>query len=762
LKTRILTAILLTFLACIPLALAEESPQSQGRVTLPLAEFLKRTEPAPSPSGTTRPTAPIPFSLARGQYRIVVQGDWARVQADLGVRVLSGGFQEIPLLPADVVLQEARLDGKPVSVFPKDSVNFFVVRGIGTHRLELVYHLPIQDESPSRSLDIVVPDTAISTWTLSVPGNQVHLKSTPEIPLQSHPEGQRTVARGTLPAGASPPVRLSWLSLKADPETRGLVTREAPRLYGRVYQLVRVSEKAIQNRARIDFSILRNEVSQLQLLLPRDAEVLAVECPDLDSWRTVERPQGRLLTVLLSQPKSGELSLEVTTETPLAETNSCWTLPYLYLEGAERVKGSIGLCSSGALELLPRDDLQEARRIDVQQDLPAQIHALASSPILLAYEYHRQPYRVQIESRKGEEVAVLDATIDSARGRTLLTEEGKALSVFTWQVRNNSRQGLLLALAEGSEVWSAFVDGRPARPTQEPDGRVRIPLALSPGRGGEMATFPVVLTWVRRAGGEGPVAWTRLQAPRVDIPISEMTWQVDLPEDRQVLYLDGTMEPLTPAHRRGSSFSRLIGRSMDASAPVSSKEVGDEGRAGPDPQASLARERVRGVFPVQVHVPQVGQPLNFSRLMVSGEEAPSIGIFTASRSLAASFGWLLFALVLMAGAFRLADPSSWKALAWGWVLLILGEILLGGTWLDQALTGLARALWLLSVLWLMLRVRYLGAWWRQRRVPAGEADDRPEIPDEARLETPVEGPNPTPGSETEDPSPKAPDPTRED
>ena len=113
-KTRILTAILVAFLACIPLARAEEAPKSQGKVTLPLAEFLKLTEPTPSPSGTTRAPAPVPFSLARGQYRIVVQGDWARIQADLAVRVLSGGFQEIPLLPTDVVVQEARLDGKPV------------------------------------------------------------------------------------------------------------------------------------------------------------------------------------------------------------------------------------------------------------------------------------------------------------------------------------------------------------------------------------------------------------------------------------------------------------------------------------------------------------------------------------------------------------------------------------------------------------------------------------------------------------------------
>ena len=57
-----------------------------------------------------------------------------------------------------------------------------------------------------------------------------------------------------------------------------------------------------------------------------------------------------------------------------------------------------------------------------------------------------------------------------------------------------------------------------------------------------MATFPVVLTWVRRAGGRAGV-WTRLQAPRVDIPISEMNLAGRPAGGSPGPVLDGTMEP---------------------------------------------------------------------------------------------------------------------------------------------------------------------------------------------------------------------------
>lgn len=743
-KLRILLAVLACLLVGGAPGRSEEAPRSEGKVTIPLAEFLdlSRSRPALSPP---RPQAPVGCSLARGDYQVRVQGDWARVQGTVTLLLLKGNWQEVPLVPTDVVVQEARLDGVPLALYAKDGLYHCMVRSAGRHHLELLYHLPVQDRPPSRCLALRTPATEVSTLTLVVPGGRARLSASPDIPLQSRLEGDRMVARGALPAGPETPVTVSWLPLEADPRLRGQVTREKARLYGRLYQLVTVSEKALLSRARLDCSILGNEVDGWRLALPSQAEVLAVQCPNLDSWRTEDRPQGRTLLIHTSQPASGDVSLEITTETPVQDLKTPWSLPFVYLEGAERVKGSVGVCSTGGIEVLPRDNLQEARRIDVQQDLPAEVHAMATSPILLAYEYHRQPYHVELESSKGEEVAVLDATVDSGQGRTLLTEQGKAVSICTWQVRNNSRQSLSVALPEGAEVWSAFVDGRPARPTQEADGRVRLPLVLSQGTGQQPGTFPVTLTWARQVSGGGPVSRVTVLSPRIDIPVSELTWQVYLPEDRQILHLGGTMAPPPlPAPERADGFlPDLLGRKLEASAPISAGASGmDSGGAGPGSAPDLVQARVRGVFPIQAQVPRMGRVLTFHRLMVSGDEAPSMVVTSAEGWLASAFGWLLFGLTLMLGASRMPGPSAWKVLAWGWAGLAAAGFLLGETRLAEVLDGLARALWLLTLLWGLLRIRNLGAWWAERRRRRGETWRTPDP-------APAEGPS-GPATETEE------------
>lgn len=772
-RLRILSGLLALLLLSGVAAFAQEGG---GKVTIPLAEFLRLTR---SGSQGGRAPAPVSHALPEGTYRVSIQGDWARVEASLALEAVQSGWFELPLLPEDVVVQEARLDGGPLPVYPKDGSHHAMARGPGRHRIELVYHLPVEEKGASRSVALRTAGTSVSSLSLVVPGGPLRLTASPEIPLSTRTEGGRTVASGSLPATAEAPVTLSWVPLRADARLHGQAGGEKPRLYGRTYQLVTVSEKAIQSRARIDCSILRNEATSFRLSVPKDAEVVSVSCPNLEGWRTEDKAGSRQVLVTLGQPLSGDQALEITTETPVQDINGPRTLPFVYLEGAERVKGSVGVCSTGGIEVLPREDLQEARRIDVREDLPAQVHAIAGSPILLAYEYHRQPFRVGLETKKGEEVAVLDATIDSAEGRTLLTEEGKAVSLFTWRVRNNSRQSLLLALPEGAEVWSAFVDGRPAKPIREADGRVRLPLVMSQGSGGEMGTFPVTLTWARQAGGTGLLARETFLAPRVDIPISELSWQLYLPADRQVLSLGGTMEPPARRERRSDWSFGLVGR-REATAPTSAVDGG----AAPPPPAppvgspqQLVQARTRGVFPVQVTVPRVGQVLAFHRLMVSGDEAPSIVVTSGSRGLARTFGWMVFGVALALGAWKLLGSEGWKGLAWGWLGLVGAGVLLGDSWASPALDGLARALFLLSLLWALLRVRgvlgQLPGGWR-RRAPSGTGllEETPGAPAPAADDESAPGPAPAaangsaqappaadPGAHEEQPGEPAPPPS---
>ena len=66
-------------------------------------------------------------------------------------------------------------------------------------------------------------------------------------------------------------------------------------------------------------------------------------------------------------------------------------------------------------------------------------------------------------------VETQEAAIDRAAYHTLMTRDGLSVTVARFWVRNSRKQFLRIDLPEGSEIWSAFVNGRPEKPALASD-----------------------------------------------------------------------------------------------------------------------------------------------------------------------------------------------------------------------------------------------------------------------------------------------------
>ena len=97
-------------------------------------------------------------------------------------------------------------------------------------------------------------------------------------------------------------------------------------------------------------------------------------------------------------------------------------------------------------------------------------------------------------------------------------------------------------MPQGQTIWNAFVNERPVKPVTEADGRIRLPLVLS------QEVFPVRLTLVHEQVSLLPLNHQSLKLAEVDIPVSEIVWEVLLPQDRHVYFQSGTLEK-TPTPR---------------------------------------------------------------------------------------------------------------------------------------------------------------------------------------------------------------------
>lgn len=581
----------------------------ESTVSLSLQRFLELTKTHQSQGEGP----PLAAALGAGSYTVSADRDWAEVQAEVEVQTFRSGWNEIALLPSQVLVAEATLNGRPLPVYLKDGQYRFMLKGVGRHKLHLSYHLKVNDSGPSHQLKLVTPNTTASQVTLKLKHRKVHLSSSPAVPLRDAPRKTGTLKRGVLPAGRD--VTFTWTPLEVHPELRGQATQQKPKVYARVYYLAVVTEKAVRSKVQVDYSILRNHLNRLEIAIPKGNEVVNVACPNLASWSVKDTPEERRLLVELTAPWSGHQSLNLVLERPIENIDSSWELPLVRVLGAERVKGSLGIGASPGIEVT-QADIEEVRPIDVTQ-LPPLVTRQAANPLLLAYEYHQDPFRVKLKTSKGKELAVLTAAIDLAEATTLITKEGKIATVFVYNIRNNRKQSMSFELPEGSQIQNAYVNGKSVKPVVESQNKVRLPLVLSNSAD---ASFTVQLTTLTESKALLPVASTQLKAPVVDIPISELVWQVFLPVDRDVWREAGTMQV--------------------------------------SPQGVTA---LTGSLPVALLVPQVGKRLAFRQLMVA-EEAATIELFHSTDLFKTGLWWLVLGGVLVLGSSLARKSSGWRPL----------------------------------------------------------------------------------------------------
>lgn len=638
--------------------------EPNGSVSISLAEFLKLKNEQAS---TETQGPPKLFLLSGATYKVAAQGSWAEVVANATLEVKSRKWQEVPLLGNSAVLSATSLNGKPVPVYQKNGKFHLLTREPGRHKLRLVYKLPLKKSGRTRSFGFTPLDSPVCHLNFVLPQSGLKLTTNPATPVRL----LNGSALMTLPGGADRTTQISW-----EPKQTASGTVRAARLRAEVQTTAQISETAVRCTSQVLYDIT-GEVEVLRLEVPLGIEVLEVEAPGISGWKVTDSGGVRQIHAALSRPATGSVALRVVYEKALENINTTWELPWISVKNARAVKGFVALACSGSIEVTPAD-LEQAREVE-PSDLPS---GLKGGKVLRALKYTAQPYQIALETRKGEEVNVLTASIDSAQARTLITPDGKVVSTFHYQIRNNRKQYLEFQLPPGLTVWSAFVNGQATKPVETESGTVKLALVTST----DGAAFPVELTCVSHSEPGFFLGTQSLSAPSVDVPISSLEWTLFWPESREVWSFDTDMQKLveprtaSPAWRRTSgneSFRDVDGRRGGKDKKTRERSRGDDQKLleedpsnmpikAPKPslQAQLessknqkfndyrnnamlniVRTTSLGSFPVRVRVPEAGQPHSFQKLMVT-KEMPTLTI-------------------------RYYDPGLTKALAWGGLLLLL-------------------------------------------------------------------------------------------
>ena len=171
--------------------------------------------------------------------------------------------------------------------------------------------------------------------------------------------------------------------------------------------------------------------------------------------------------------------------------------------------------------------VEQLTALDVNE-LPQQLVLRTTNPILLAFKYvHTDPPpRLTLEVTRHRVVEVQEAVVDSAAYQTLFTRDGLAVTTANLVVRNSRKQFLKVNLPADSEVWSAFVDGKPEKPAMGEDGSDTVLVKIINSTRG----FPVQLVYATQGSGIGGLGAVRAELARPEILVTRSRWDVYLPE----------------------------------------------------------------------------------------------------------------------------------------------------------------------------------------------------------------------------------------
>lgn len=373
--------------------------------------------------------------------------------------------------------------------------------------------------------------------------------------------------------------------------------REPGKFDAQVDTLISLGDVTLTGNAAVELHVKSGRIMELLLGLPDGVSLLNLTAPSLRNFEVDDSVTPSVVRVEFTREMEGRFRVDLTYERILGEAEPRIAVPTVSVPDAEVEQGRIALEALSAAEIGP-SVTEQLTPVDVNE-LPQQLVLRTTNPILLAYKYVQAEPRphLAVEVRRHRVLGVQEAAIDQATYRTLFTTDGLLVTTAEFTVRNSRKQFLRVRLPEESEIWSAFVDGKPEKPALAENGDSAEPTEVLIKIINSTRPFTVNLVYATQGGSIRGLGNVEGSLPRPDILVTRSRWDVLLPEG--LAYRDPTtnMNVMT----RGTQVSRdAIDAELDRLE-----------------QATGAR---RAIEPLRILVPDTGVRYTFEKLYANQAE----------------------------------------------------------------------------------------------------------------------------------------------
>jgi hypothetical protein len=612
-----------------------ESSHIAGWVVIPVDEYrVLRAKAYPVEHDPEPP--PTDATLTRVDYDLHVAGDLAAGRASLTVDVLKDGWVRVPV-PAGLLVREARLDGKQVSLVPgtpgKGGTHLSALLShAGRFELLLDVDVPVASSAGDESITLPSTESGVTRATVLLPQQGVDLR----------------IGGGLLSEKSETSGETKWLAYARGNEALTFTWRkktedhhiELPlRLRGSLTQLTSLGEDSTSIYAEANFEVVQGAAREVRIQLPEKITINQVSGAMVADW---EMKNGELAVTFL-EPVEHSARFVINGEARLPK-DGIIDIPLLRLLNTERDTGGVAVEILGAGEIKDQkaQGLEDADATDL-----GEMVANRQSPALVAFRARAgeagATRSLSLNVARYDQQAVLMANIEEARYQVLMSADGKELVQARYAVRNNQRNFVKVTLPTGATVWSVTLAGRPVRPGQSPDGSLLLPLEKSRG-GDDAPAFAVEIVYLAKAAAWQEKGREKITLPALDLPISRTGLLLYYPPLFKVAAEPGTFraqEYVNPTSAVLTPVSAGFGGPVSAPAPASPKEFdrleqyakiqGADDKEKKDSTLALLDSykakslggKVTGILPINVSFPAFGPSIFLVSELTSENQFPA-------------------------------------------------------------------------------------------------------------------------------------------
>jgi hypothetical protein len=303
-----------------------------------------------------------------------------------------------------------------------------------------------------------------------------------------------------------------------------------------------VSEAEVKVTANLQYQIENTGLKSFRVLIPTNAQNVRFQGEQVADFLLTPGAATNGLQqweVKLHRRVIGPYFLQATYQTLIPDQDRETILRGVQAAGVNLQRGFVTVEAGGRLQATV-DTLPAALQPTEWQSIPRALQRdLQASAANFAYRLVEPSFQLPLKLERHEAARLLQAHVNSITFTSAISDDGVMLTGVRLEMQPGDKRLLSVALPRDAQFWFAFVNQNGVWPWR--DGtNILIPLEAQ-ARSGKAA--PVELFYSSRVGTAGTSSLDlELLAPKLDLPLENITWRVSLSEKWQVKHWSGSLQ----------------------------------------------------------------------------------------------------------------------------------------------------------------------------------------------------------------------------